>query len=290
MRFEDILSRYGVPYQTEGRYCRPGWLQFDCPFCDGGKDPNKPYCGFNLAGNYVHCWRCGAHNLTKTVSLVCRVDWPTALALTGDIERTRINPDDIKPQGKLIMPKGVGPLLSCHKRYLRKRRFDPDELKATWKIRGIGLASKLAWSIFIPIHYHGEVVSWTTRTLCDDGIRYISAGLVEESIPHKTLLFGEDFATTTTIICEGPFDVFAIGPGAVATLGTSTTPAQLLRMSRYPRRILCFDSEPAAQKRASVLCNQLAVFPGETFNLTLTADDPGSAKPRELRAIRKLLK
>ena len=36
------------------------------------------------------------------------------------------------------------------------------------KIFGIGIAPRLQWRIWIPIHYHGEIVSWTTRSLSDN--------------------------------------------------------------------------------------------------------------------------
>jgi hypothetical protein len=50
-----------------------------------------------------------------------------------------------RPAGKLKLPKGIVPMLSAHKEYLRGRGFDPDAVAKTWAVRGIGLASRLAW-------------------------------------------------------------------------------------------------------------------------------------------------
>jgi hypothetical protein len=199
--------------------------------------------------------------------------------------------------GKLILPSGLGKLLTCHKDYLRGRGFNPKTIRDLWRIQGLGREGKrenssyydLTWRIFIPIIYKGQIVSWTTRSLRDDGSRYISASEEEEAIPHKNLLYGEDYATTAISIHEGPTDVWAVGSGATATLGTGWTPAQVLRMSRYARRVVCFDNQPEAQARARKLCSLLEVFPGETLNVVLDAKDAGSAAPGELKKFRKLL-
>lgn len=296
MKFQDLLRENRITHWTEGKYCRPGWVQFHCPFCFGRTNPEKPYCGYNIAYNYVNCWACGPHSVAKTV-----------MTLTGlsyrEIKGQLDNLDSVKHEekvhrGKLILPEGLGPLLKRHGSYLRGRGFKTKELKDLWRIQGLGKEGKragaewnnLAWRIFIPVIWRGEIVSWTTRSLIDEGMRYMSAGESEEAIPHKHLLYGEDYATTAISIHEGPIDVWKIGPGAVATLGTGFTPAQVLRMSKYPRRIVCFDSEPAAQKRARKLCSLLEVFPGETFNVTLDAKDAGGASEGELSELRSLLR
>ena len=107
---------------------------------------------------------------------------------------------------------------------------------------------------------------------------------------HKELLYGEDYCRGSVIIHEGPTDVWRTGPGAVALLGTGFTDAQVLRLSHYGLRIVCFDSEPAAQRRANKLCSLLDGFPGETINVVLDSKDPGSATPKEIAKLRKLLK
>lgn len=297
MQFVDVLREHRITYWTEGKYCRSGWIQFHCPFCFGGQDPNKPYCGYNISFNYVNCWRCGPHGLGKTLMVLTGQQWKDVKKVIEEFDAPRRNEEEVH-RGVLTLPRGVGKLLQCHGDYLRGRGFDVKELKRLWRIQGLGSNGKrkgaewcdLAWRIFIPVHWRGEVVSWTTRSLKDSGLRYISASEEEEAVPHKTLLYGEDYATTAISIHEGPADVWKVGPGATATLGTGWTSAQVLRMSKYPRRVICFDSEPAAQKRARSLCSLLEVFPGETFNVVLDAKDAGSAGLGELRKFRKLLR
>lgn len=183
------------------------------------------------------------------------------------------------------MPKTV-PLLPIHKEYLEKRGFNSAELKRLWRLKSIGLASKLAWRIFIPIHFNNETVSWTTRKIGDNGARYISAKSTEEIVSAKTLLYGEDYIQQSLIVCEGPTDAWRIGPGAVATMGISYTKEQVSRISKYPQRVICFDSELEAQKRARKLCNDLESFPGKTLNVVLDSKDPGSASYEEIQELR----
>jgi hypothetical protein len=210
--------------------------------------------------------------------------------LLKDIEIT-YTPKVEKKKGKLILPKGIVGLKSVHKRYLKNRGFNVDEITDLWQLKGIGLSSKLPWRIFIPIYYHGKVVSWTTRSVSTKKgvLRSISAAPEEESIAHNSLLYGADFARDTIIIHEGPTDVWKTGPGAVATLGTNYSMEQISKMITFRKRIVCFDSDPLAQERANKLADDLSVFPGETFNIQLDAADAGSASKKEIRLLRKEL-
>ena len=100
-------------------------------------------------------------------------------------------------------------------------------------------------------------------------------------------MYGEDYARHSITIQEGPTDAWNTGPGAVATLGTGYSEAQVNRMVKYPIRAVCFDNNPIAQKRARKLCNDLAVFPGVTSNIKLNSEDAGSATKKEIYKIRK---
>lgn len=288
MRFQEFLDQFRVRYVTEGKYASHGWLNFDCPFCDGGSDPNKPYCGYNISGNYVNCWRCGAHSIAQTMKTLSGLGWKEVKELAGKIEVDR-SLIYTPLRGKLEYPEGVGPLLKTHRKYLKGRGFDPDELAQLWGIQGIGLAPKLAWRIFIPIIQDGQVVSWTTRKASDNASssRYVSAPPGKEILSAKECLYGIDYARHAVVVVEGPTDVWRIGPGAVAVLGTGIKPTQLERLSKFLLRVVCFDSEPAGQRRANRLSDALSAFPGSTFNVVLDADDPGSASEREIRRLRK---
>jgi len=243
--------------------------------------------GYSLADGYCACWKCGWHPIVKVVAELLEVSFKEAALLTKTLLTEKTT--HTKKTGKLVIPPGVIPLMDPHKQYLSKRGFDWTDLDENWEVEGIGIAPRYSWSIFIPIHYRGEVVSWTTRAIGKKQSRYCSASNKQESISHKDLLFGEDYCTHTIIVTEGPFDVFRIGPGAVATFGTAYSTSQVAKMIRFPRRYVCFDNEPEAQRRANALCDQLSVFDGDTFNITLNSKDAGDTSGKELASLRKLL-
>lgn len=285
MKFPELLDEYKIPYRNSGHeHCRPGWIQIDCPFCT--PDSNHFRCGYNINGKYLNCWSCGRLNLVETLALILRKTNREVWVLLKDIEGgVRVQPKE--RGGNLILPNGLVALQDCHKTYLRRRGFKWRELVKLWEIKGIGLSDAgLSWRLFLPIHRHGQIVSWTTRSTSDSHPnRYISAGAKQEVIDHKELLYGEDYVRHSVVVVEGPLDVWAIGPGAVGTFGTSFSRGQVEKISRYPKRAICFDAD--AQHRAKELSDLLAPFPGDTYIITLDAKDPGEAKQSEINQIRK---
>jgi DNA primase len=149
-----------------------------------------------------------------------------------------------------------------HKRYLEKRGFDPEELVSLWDIRGIGIGPVgLSWRIWIPITYHGAVVSWTARSISEETKRkYRTAQADEERLNHHDLLYGEDYCRNTAVVFEGVFDVWKFGPGAVCTFGTNWSERQLEKLTKFSRVAVCFDNEATAQRRARKLCDHLSLF------------------------------
>lgn len=286
---QDILGQARIPYREAGsEHVSSGWVGVDCPFCG---DQQQFHLGINLAGKYAVCWRCGPHRLGDVLMKLTREPWPVVKEWLESIPRVVAGAYTAsKTGGRLVMPSGLEPLQRPHKRFLEGRGFDLDELVRFWGIQGIGMASQHAWSIWIPIHQHGEVVSWTTRVIGNSEPKYISAGAEEELVNHKMLLYGADFAGTGIIVVEGPTDVWAIGPGAVATFGLKYTKQQVLSLGQYAHRTICFDSEPAAQQTARRLALELQAFPGQTDVVELeSGDDPAEADPKEIEELRMCL-
>jgi DNA primase len=218
-----------------------------------------------------------------------RITTREAFDLLGAPDRRRAAETNLRI-GTLKIPQGVGPLLPAHRAYLKKRGLNPDLLASVWGFRGIGIAPRLQWRIWIPIcDLYGKVVSWTTRSIGDDPpTRYISATADEEELPHRSILFGAHLARHVIIVCEGALDAVTIGPGAVATCGVGFSKAQKAAMAEYPVRVVCFDAEDDAQKRARALCNDLSAFPGSTENVYFdSAKDANSADRAEVDELRK---
>lgn len=287
MKLGELLVEHNIPHRAypQHEHTRPGWLQVDCPGCSKGW--NHFRLGVNLSHFYANCWACGpadlygvlvSHGVPKqAVAAFCR-------------ERPRERVPTAPNRGKLVLPRH-GPLTAAHRVYLRRRGFAPTTVATVWGLKGITIHPRLGWRILIPIVHNGEMVSWTTRAV-GEGVRYLSAKPEEEKLNHRELLYGEDLVPGHAVIVhEGPADVWRTGPGAVATFGTGFQRAQVLRLSRYPTRVVCFDSEPAAQEMADKLCSLLAPFPGRTINVRLeSGKDAADCDEAEIEQLRGYLK
>lgn len=284
----EILSQHNVEFRQYGdhHHTTKNRVNIDCPYCS--PDSGRFRLGFHLSSGKTNCWICGSKNQIDALAKVCKIHYQQAASILEEVSYQHY--EKPKHTGSLKLPKGIQNIGIPHKKYLEKRGFSPDEIEKLWDIQGIWLSSTLAWRLFIPIHNkQGEVVSWTTRALTENSkAKYISASSDQEAIPHKNLLYGAHLARQTIVIVEGPLDAWAIGPGAVATCGLSYSIAQLKLMSEYSNRIICFDSEKNAQKRADKLYNELLLFGGTTINVRLeTGSDPADADKEEIQELRK---
>lgn len=283
---QDVLIEHGIPFAgSDHKHGRSGWVQVDCPWC--GPASGKYHLGISLSSGASSCWRCGNQNTAKVLAALTG---GSAGALRKRIDVASMEAPIVVKTGSYRVPTGITPLRGAHIAYLTNRGFNAAEVAETWGIQGIANHGRLGWRLFIPIHFHGEPVSWTTRSIKPkETQRWISAGAEDESIRHKSILYGADKARGAIIIHEGPTDVWATGPGAVATCGTGFTESQLRAMINYPVRAVCFDSGEAAQRRANNLADMLSAFPGKTCNVLLeTGDDPADADPAELIDLRNM--
>jgi hypothetical protein len=289
VELRDLLDEYRIAYQTEGKHSTRNWLNINCPFC--GQDGDKFHLGLHTVWHYAHCWRCGPRSLVSVLLALTGEPVDKCYLLAGGIARQR--PTETRSGGRLVLPRGLGCLGKAHIRYLERRGFDPEGVGSLWGLKGLGIdAGRLAWRIWIPVQYRGQTVSWTTRAVSEKvKLRYIAAQPDEESLPAKALLYGGDAVRHTLLVVEGPLDVWAVGPGTVATLGVSYTRSQLKQMVSYPKRYVCFDAEAKAQEVALRLVRELSAFPGRTCNIVLdSGKDPSRANARELKQLRRLLK
>ncbi len=283
----ELIQKLHIPYREHGahHHTTSRFIQIDCPWCSPGQ--SRWRMGIRLDGRRATCWVCGPHYVANTLSEASQIPRKTVSKLLEDLEEDEV---ELKVRaGKLTLPPGVGPLLKPHRQYLEKRGIDPDEASKLWGARGLGQVGRLPWHVFIPIRQGASVVSWTTRSLDDTGRRYTNARPDEEVVGCNTVLYGEEYVKHTVLVVEGPLDVWKVGPGAVATLGSNPSTHQLLAIAQYPRRVVCYDNEEEAQHKARWMVGQLSIMPGQTSLITLDAKDPGCASEKELSQLRRYL-
>lgn len=287
MNILDVLTDHRIQFDVSGRgKNREGWANLKCMYC--GRDP---YLGINIGTLGCSCWSCGRHSIVDVLARLTGMSLSEAITITRGLPRTETIVR--KERGKLVLPDDLGPLLPAHKKYLKGRGFDPDQLVQLWDLKGIGrLGGRLAWRIFIPVHVDGEIVTWTTRRMTDDEPRYHSASPAQSTIPIDETLLGIDYCRNSILCVEGPFDCFALGPGSTCAFGLRYSARQKETISGFPLRSFLFDAgveETAAQRRAKQLCNQLAILPGTTQRIVLdSGNDPASCSKQELEEIRKM--
>jgi len=281
-----VLEELGIKYKSPGesKHVNHGWVGIICPHCGGGT--NNYGMGINTSSLACTCWKCGKHRLFSTLKIATKVPFHRVSEVLGTLRAERPVERTLGAL-KTILPPGIGQLESAHRQFLRSRGFTPTKIEEVWKVQGIGqTGGRYAWSLFIPALLGGEVVSWTTRGVGMEK-RYDSAPAESERVPIKSILYGGDLCSHAVVCCEGPLDAWAIGPGGVATCGLGITALQVVALAAYPVRVVCFDNEEKAQRRAEEVCLELAPFPGETFNVCLSGKDASRSPKSEIEKLKR---
>lgn len=259
---------------------RIGWTNTRCPMCHG----SSFHLGIRNDFSRANCYKCGRKDPIQVLRVLTSLPYEELKAFRLYAPREEIK----KTLGIYTPPPGLMPLSAKDRAYLIGRGLDADRLEADYGLQSVGPFSGYPRGIFIPITYKSRPVSWQIRYREPAGNqRYETAKDAQKSMSEKDMLFGAEHCSHTIIVCEGFFDKANIGFGAVCTFGLAYTQAQVLLMARFARRIICFDNSTSAQQAASRLAGDLAVFPGETLQVCLDADDPGSASRSEVEKLRK---
>jgi len=169
-----------------------------------------------------------------------------------------------------------------HRKYLIRRKFDPDKLEREWGLLGTGPVSRLdrinySRRILIPIHWDGKLVSFQTRDITGRSeLKYLACSLEREKIPHKTILYGKQEAWNDTGICvEGVTDVWRLGPAAFAVFGIEYKPQQVRLIAKTFHRVaVVFDDDPQAVVQADKLVAELRFRGVDAWRVDIVGD-PG---------------
>lgn len=288
MKIADYIEKAGIETAKPGSpHYRDGWINVRCPFCNSVK------MLLGIKPTHGTCFNCGPKKITDILHHVCGVSKDKIKEVIRDLDfkSESFVSDAEATGGRYSPPKGVGDLKRLHIEYLRDRRIDVDVAQNLWGILGLdNFCGIYSWRLFLPITAHGMNVSWTTRHIGNDPRRYRNAPKEKELISAKSLLYGQDYVGNKILIFEGPMNVVTIGPGSVATMGIQYTPKQFAKMTKYPKRYVCFDAEANAQLRAQKLVEDLKPFPGDTYNIVLdSGKDANAASDRERSKLRKLV-
>ena len=280
MSLRDLFREVGIPFTTEGKNCKPGWLNTRCPHC--GDTSN--HLGVNIESGACHCWRCGGHDTVRTLCRllhISRQEVQVLLKRHGKSRSRRTNQAQepevaISPrdrQTSITFPSDTSQdLYALHIKYLEKRGFDVDELISEWQIHGTGPCAYVEsedklidyrYRILIPIFWGGQIVSYQTRDVTSKtSMRYLACPRSKEVIHHKHILYRHPSIWENKgwgICVEGITDVWKLGRNAFATFGVQYTQEQVRAMtSCFSRVFILYDGERVAQMQARKLLGDLA--------------------------------
>jgi hypothetical protein len=293
----DIIRLYqdfGIEYLTEGhKHATQGHVNTHCPFCSGSRDF---HLGFNIHAGVFHCWRCGWHPLVETLARLLGMSesqvFPIVQEYGGKARRAYVEPI-IRVRAKAHrLPSDTGPMGPSHRKYLKQRGFDPDELEREWGLLGTGPLSLLdgvhySRRIIIPIFWEGERVSFQGRDITGKSNRkYMACPEERELVKHKHILYRhpKNNSKDCCIVVEGVTDAWRVGTSAVATFGIKYTKEQLRILRTFRRVVVWFDQEDFAQEQAHKLIMELS-FGGVETDQIFTPKDPADTDPERVRRI-----
>jgi len=292
MNILDLLVEHNVDHRNHGehRNVRPGYVGLECPFCSS--DPDKFYLGIEIDTGICSCWKCGPKSVTYVLSQVCGIPYKRIREQLPKLVRRSETAQDAlrRVAGRLSHPRLQSPLTKPYRAYLRKRGFDPDVIQNLWGVKCTRHIGRYAWRLWIPIRVRDTIVSWTTRSIGNgEAAKYVTAKPEQEIVHHKSVLYGAELARHTIVVCEGPLDAWAIGPGAVSTFGLKVTEEQKAKIAQFPIRVILRDREPGLYKDACWdMAERLDIKSGTTHIVELeSGNDPASCNPAEIQELRR---
>lgn len=301
MSFDVIryLDARNIPHSS-GKNVSAGNVGIQCfnPMCDDTSN----HLGVRLEDGVYSCWKCGAKG--DAIGLIMELErcgFPQAKDTLRQYSSGVVTqPRGPEVVGEFMLPKFCTEApTGIHKKYIHGRGYQWEALVAQYGLRFTGAISYLdaghkrihyRWRIIIPIYIDGVMVSFTSRDITGLSDAKYKAAPDEIAIrPGADVVYNLDNAGDRIALVEGPMDVWRIGPGAVAMLGTKFTEEQLVLIaSRRPSRVyVVYDS--GAVDIAEDLGTRMARLVPRVDYLWLDDGDPDTMKPADLAHLRRLL-
>ncbi len=290
-----------IEFVTEGKDVTEGWIGLSCLWCDD----NGHHLGINLEGNFANCWKCGSKgSVIKIVqALENNCSWQDALEIMEKYQnperftfktiheqtyqtRTIKFPSEFK---KIDYQK-IFPIV---KSYLKERGFNPETICRNKELYYPDHLGDYKFRLILPIYMNRRLVGFTSRDVTNKSpLPYKNIPDDKAVIPVKETLYGFDEITpgSNVVVVEGPFDQWKLGPGSVATYGTSYTIKQisLLRELKPAKIIILYDNEKLAQDSAYRMSQSIWFCEVEIWTAE-GVKDPGEMRLDETREIMRSL-
>ena len=290
---EEYLDSRGIAYDQEGKNVQSGWIAMQCLYCDD----HSNHLGIDLDSKGINCWRCPAKGtVIKLIMTLDKCSFPQAILTVEQFSNSRVYVDrkpthishlTAKPQHVTLPDIANNSLNEIHRRFLIKRRFDPEYIFREYKLLSNGPVGEYKLRLIIPFYQRRRVVTFTTRDVTDKAhIPYVHCAKNKSIYHPKDTLYNLDNAEDEVIVVEGVTDVWRIGKGSVATCGDKWTAKQAKLLSKFKRVFILFDMEEEAQQNALALANDVSAFVNEVEVLEFGSSDPADLKEDDIKHLR----
>ena len=283
----NFLTSYNIPHVFKGKNLSNGWVGINCPFCgDSGF-----HGGFNIAGGYFYCWKCGNHALFEIIQTLLHGSSHDTLRIMRDFETTYTMNIKEKKEGVTYVEIPKEPLSKREREYLEKRGYDSDYLEKTFLLSSGGIAGTWKFRIVIPILLDNNCVSLQGRSIAGQDPRYLFLSEDKSVIPAKHTLYNIDNCTGDQIILvEGVFSVFRMGNGFASTMGAKMSSEQIAQLTKYKKVIFLFDTDDAGIRNANKYATVIASLGIEVEVIQLKeANAPDDLSDEEASKLRRIL-
>lgn len=267
MKWKELLDQLHIDYRLDGKNHIPGACTIRCPICgDKPTNPNSKHGNLLDEGGYK-CWRCSGAHPAIVISRAAGISVQQASDLIRKFggNQVQVRRAEIERATEIKLPGSTKPL-PLHTRYLEGRGFNPSDLEFYYNIRYTGMMEKWegtdwGFRVIIPVlDIDGTLKSFQGRDATGkSALRYLFPPATKTIRDSKQLIYGANLCTrrSRVVVVEGVFDAWRLGPGAVATFGTSVTREQISILSNWEQVVLCFDPEPEAQAHAKEIAVEL---------------------------------
>jgi len=296
-----FLEEHSIEYHTSGKNVGQGWIGLQCRFCTDQSN----HLGVNLDSKVYSCMKCGEKGgPVKLVKTLLDCEWVEAYQ---EVERFSDLPPSKKERGiprsesdrwkpkTLPIPSYFSKNFSKrHLAYLAGRKFNPSALIERYDLYAVGgiATPQWKWRVVAPVKIGGQVVNFIGRDITGKSpLRYRLEDNEKAIIPRARLLYNLDSVKDgSCLIVEGMTDVWRVGAGAIACVGTKVSDFQIGTLLDFgiKRASILFDPEPEAQRLARRLAGRLAGVMDKVVVLEKqTSGDPGDMSPDEVIELRR---
>ena len=290
---ESYLESRQIEFWTEGKNVTRGWINIKCLWC---QDPSN-HLGINLESKIMSCWICSVKG--TVIKLIMKIDRCSLSAVLKTVKKfssiqynkeKSLDISDLTERKTHIKLPSVAKrqLLPIYKSFLEKRGFNAKQIFDKYKLLCNGPIGKYMHRLIVPFFFRNRLVTFSARDVTGKAkIPYVNQPVKDSILSTKETLYNIDSCYETALVVEGFIDVWKIGDGACATMGTKWTVEQANLLFKFKRVFTLFDTESEAQENAEKLCFTLSSHVPHPEVLELDTGDPGDMREEDINHLRK---